>query len=147
MFKKVLWATDGSDHADQALSLARELAAGDGAELLAFHCDEMTIPGKAGGAFPVHADEPELKEKIRQQVAELEQAGIAASLRMTTRRVGGAAAEIADAAREWPADVIVTGTRGHTPLGGLLLGSVTQRLLHISPCPVLVVPSRSGTDG
>lgn len=32
-----------------------------------------------------------------------------------------------------------------TALAGLLLGSVTQRLLHIAPCPVLAVPSSNGT--
>ena len=30
---------------------------------------------------------------------------------------------------------------GHSPLGGLLIGSVTQRLLHIAPCAVLALPS------
>jgi nucleotide-binding universal stress UspA family protein len=39
-------------------------------------------------------------------------------------------------------DAIVVGTRGHTPIAGLLVGSVTQRLLHIAPCPVIVVPNR-----
>ena len=40
----------------------------------------------------------------------------------------------------------MVGTRGHTPLGGMLLGSVTQRLLHIAPCPVLAVPA-NGAGG
>ena len=39
------------------------------------------------------------------------------------------------------ADLVVVGTRGHTPLAGLMLGSVTDRLLHILRCPVLAVPS------
>ena len=47
---------------------------------------------------------------------------------------------IADIAEEVEADVIVVGTRGHWAIGGLLVGSVTQRLLHVAPCPVLSVP-------
>jgi nucleotide-binding universal stress UspA family protein len=43
--------------------------------------------------------------------------------------------------RGFGADVVVVGTRGHTAIGGLLLGSVTQRLLHVAPCPVLAVPA------
>jgi nucleotide-binding universal stress UspA family protein len=61
---------------------------------------------------------------------------------MAKTSVGAAGHVIADLARERQADVIVVGTRGHTALGGLLLGSVTQRLLHIAPCPVLAVPAR-----
>ena len=54
--------------------------------------------------------------------------------------MSGAAHTIAEEAKEAGADLIVVGTRGHTALAGLLLGSVTQRLLHIAPCPVLAVP-------
>jgi nucleotide-binding universal stress UspA family protein len=141
MFRKVMWATDGSDAADRALPLAKALAADGGGELLVAHCEELTMPGKAGGSFPVHADEGELKVKIERQVAELSEEGVSASVQMMRSRVGGAAHAIADAAREGGAEVIVVGTRGHTALAGLLLGSVTQRLLHISPCPVLAVPT------
>ena len=94
--------------------------------------------------MPVNANEEDLRAKIEGQVAELSDAGVAASLVPTHALAGGTAHSIAEAAQRNQVDLIVVGTRGHTVLGGLLLGSVTQRLLHITPCPVLAVPAREG---
>jgi nucleotide-binding universal stress UspA family protein len=141
MFKRVVWATDGSEDADRSLSQAKTLAADGGGALIVVHCEEMTLPGKGGGSFPRNANEDDLQEKIKRQVAELSSEGIEASLRLTRAAVGGAGHAIADIASEEKADVIVVGTRGHTVLVGLLVGSVVQRLLHIATCPVLVVPA------
>jgi nucleotide-binding universal stress UspA family protein len=142
MFTNIVWATDGSEAADRALDTAKELAlAGDGS-LIVLHCKELFV-GRAGG-YPVYADENELQEKIRKQADELRDAGLVVGLRMETATAHSPAHAIAEAARELNADVIVVGTRGHTPLAGLLLGSVTQRLLHIATCPVLAVPAKAG---
>ena len=77
----------------------------------------------------MYADEDEVQAKIRRQADELRSEGLDVTLWMQTVGAPGAAQMIADAARDFRADVIVVGTRGHTAIGGLLLGSVTQRLL------------------
>ena len=94
--------------------------------------------GRAAG--PVHVDEDDIQNAIRAQVKHLSEDGITAELEITSSMAGGPAHVIAQTAENEGADVIVTGSRGHTPLAGVFLGSVAQRLLHIAPCPVLVVP-------
>jgi nucleotide-binding universal stress UspA family protein len=142
MFERVMWATDGSDAADRTLDQAKTLATDGGGELVVVYVEEFTLPGKGGGSLPVHADEDTVQGKLRRQVAELSEAGVSARLEILTSKVGNAGNAIAELAEKEKADVIVAGTRGHTALAGLLLGSVTQRLLHIAPCPVLAVPTR-----
>jgi nucleotide-binding universal stress UspA family protein len=139
MFKTILWATDGSATADRALPYAKALAAAEGAKLLVVHCKEILVGGRAGG-YPVFADEEEVVAKIRSQVEEVQAGGVEAALEIISGPASSAAHAIADVARDEHADLIVVGTRGHAPVAGLLVGSVTQRLLHVAPCPVLAVP-------
>jgi nucleotide-binding universal stress UspA family protein len=138
MFTNVMWATDGSAHADRALGYATRVALRDGATLHAVHVVEKFATGRVAGQN-AHLDEPAIDAKIRREVAD-EPEEIASVLHMISGRTGDAAALIAERARAVQADLIVVGTRGHSPLVGAILGSVTQRLLHVAPCPVLVVP-------
>ncbi len=141
MFKTIVWATDGSDAADRALPYAKSLAQGRGRRLVVVHAEELLV-GRAGG-YPVLADEDDFQTKIRGQVAKAREEGFDATFKLVSGGASQAAHLIGDAAEEVGADVIIVGTRGHGPIAGLLLGSVTQRLLHIAPCPVLAVPESS----
>lgn len=139
MFKTIIWATDGSETADEALPFARALAEAEGGRLIAVHGKEAFVGGRASGV-PVLADEDELEVKIDRQVQELRSVGIDATFDLISSPFSHAAEMLADVARDLGADVIVVGTRGHGPFAGAVLGSVTHQLLHVAPCPVLVVP-------
>jgi nucleotide-binding universal stress UspA family protein len=141
MFKVIVWASDGSEHADRALDFARELAEASSAELVAAHVREITVGRSAG--YPVQIDEDEIEQKIQSQAKDLKDSGINARYEQIGAAYGGAAHAIADLAADDHADLIVVGTRGQSPVAGLLLGAVTQRLLHIATCPVLAVPPES----
>ena len=138
MFKVIVWATDGSPAAERALPLARWLAESSGARLVVAHIDELVF-GRSGGLH-VHADEEAVLDRIRRRVQELSQDGIETELEVAKVTSLGTAHVIAEIAQNVGADLIVAGTRGHGPVAGLLLGSVTHRLLHIAHCPVLAVP-------
>jgi nucleotide-binding universal stress UspA family protein len=138
MFSKIVLALDGSEPSDRVLPVAQEVAAPGSVRIDIVHVREV-MPGRAGG-LTVRADENELEAKVRDQAKELSAAGYDTHLHVEATVSGGPAQVIATVAGQVQADVIVIGTRGHAPVAGLLLGSVTQRLLHIAPCPVLAIP-------
>jgi nucleotide-binding universal stress UspA family protein len=138
-YKTVVWATDGSSGADAALEEAVTLAQSDGAHLIAVHCDQR-LNGRAG-SWPAIANEDDVRARIGDQVAELRRSGI--DIELIVRHSHREAADVVAAiAAERGADLIVCGTHGRGAFGSFLVGSFTQRLLHVAPCPVLTVRER-----
>jgi nucleotide-binding universal stress UspA family protein len=142
MYGTVIWATDGSEGADAALEEALQLMH-PGGKLFAVHVDQHMVGGRAGGLSYL-ADEDERRVKIRDRVGELQSQGldVEAVIQTTHESIAHVIAEIA---KDVDADAIVCGTRGYGTLSGAVLGSVAQRLLHVAPCPVVVVPEPART--
>jgi nucleotide-binding universal stress UspA family protein len=139
MFTNILWATDGSEPADRALGYAVQIAHDDHTQLHVVHVVEKLVAGRIAGQN-VSLSESDVVAKIRAQTASVHAQGITPTLHVIADATGHVAGLIAEVADETGADLIVVGTRGHSALGGLLLGSVTQRLLHVATCPVLAIP-------
>ncbi len=137
MFQTVVLALDGSEGSQRAIPVAADLVRDNGKIVIA-HVEEDVI-GKGGG--PLQADEDEIQAEIKGQAAELSDKGIETEVKMTSAMLGGPAPAIVAIADEVGADAIVVGTRGHSPVAGLLLGGVAQRLLHIAAQPILAVPA------
>ena len=133
----LIWATDGSTGADAAFAHARCLF--PEARFVAVHCDQV-MAGRGGG-YSVLADEDDLRGALEARIADLREQGVEIEL-VVSRGHQGPAEAIATVASEREAAAAVCGTRGHGALTGALLGSVAQRLLHVSPCPVIAGPDR-----
>jgi nucleotide-binding universal stress UspA family protein len=140
MFKNIIVALDGSPDSKGTLPVAAELAKASGAKLVIAHVIEKYV-GK-GGAGPINVKEDEILADIEGEAKKLSDQGIETSIETAdvVSMIGGPAKGIAEIADKVNADLIVAGRRGHNPLTGLLLGSVTQRLLQIADQPVLVIP-------
>jgi nucleotide-binding universal stress UspA family protein len=62
------------------------------------------------------------------------------------RAVGDVAQTIVEKARELGCDAIVMSTRGHGKIAGMLLGSVSTKVLHLSDVPVTLVSDKTRFD-
>jgi nucleotide-binding universal stress UspA family protein len=144
MFETIVWATDGSELADNALELTRKLAEIHGSRIVVVHANEV-FQGPAGGA-PLLAEEPEIREKLEGQVEELRAAGFGAELKVRTG-TEQIRTLLVRAAEEVDADLIVVGTHGGTAVASAVMGSVARGLCGHSSCPVLVVPPAGAVVG
>ena len=77
-------------------------------------------------------NEEEIRAEVEKHAEELSAQGIDTDVKVTDTQIGGPARPIAEIAKQEDADLIVVGTRGHAAATGILVGGVTQRLLHIA---------------
>lgn len=144
MFKKILVAYDGSEHAKRALETAIGLCQGrEGECKITVH--HVTIPSyyyaEAGVALNAEIDAltREEGERLLQEAKDvLKKTEIQFD---TVLESGYPAKQICQLARQGRYDLIVMGSRGLGTWGEFFLGSVSNGVLHRAPCPVLVVKS------
>ena len=136
MLEKVVLAVDGSAPSDRATAVAADIAKGFGSELIVINVRETEIFWR--GAVELETPD-EASELVDETVRRLKDAGISARGEVHPAIYGRAARVILELASEEGADLIVLGSRGLSDLAGLVLGSVTHKVLHLAHCPVLVV--------
>lgn len=136
---KLLVAIDGSQHAAKALEVAGRLAAAAGADVLVVHQrSDGSIDHGPVNPSPEGVDAAQ--SLVDSAVATVLTAGAASARGRVVRGLHGEEAQVLmDVAREEDVDIIVVGPRGMGRLRGLLVGSVTDRLVQLSDRPVLVV--------
>lgn len=136
---KFLLAVDGSAHSDKAVAEAGRLASAAGAEVVVVHQRSDTAADH-GPTVPSPAGAEQAQSLVDTAVAALVAAGVSSARGRVLRGLHGEEAQaVLEVAREEEADMIIVGPRGIGRLAGLLVGSVTNRLVQLSDRPVLVV--------
>ncbi|MGB3401058.1 MAG: universal stress protein [Microcoleaceae cyanobacterium] len=138
MFKSILFSIDQSREAREAATVVLELVQACQAKLAILsvvepkvvetgeqpHSETMTSPDKVA-------------QLLKQAEAMFSQAGVDVKV---IEREGKPAFTICDVADEIEADLIIMGSRGTGLTEEGAADSVTNRVINLSPCPVLVVP-------
>ena len=138
MFKNIVLAVDGSEYSLRALEYARSLAAKYTASLWLVHVfshtsdllgyqdfEKLYAKRKSAGQTILDSALVKLSDADFEVHAELAE--------------GSDAEAILTLAEKHEANLIVMGTRGFGAVKGLLVGSVSRKVIHLAKCPVMVV--------
>lgn len=141
--RRILCATDFSACSDVALDWATHFARSEKAELHVVHAWQLPeLVSPAGGIIPI----PEVSAEIQKEIdAALAKACEGRGVASQVIRKGMPDAEVAGLARDLGADLVVVGTHGRAGLQHVLLGSVAERVVRLSPVPVVTVPETWGS--
>jgi nucleotide-binding universal stress UspA family protein len=156
MFKKILVALDNSAQRERVFAKALTLAKQSNARLMLVHVLSAYEEGSPGipirsyhAYYPVLDDttwkvyqqrweafETRGLEQLNKDIETAQQAGVQAEF---SQAAGDPPQIICNTAKSWEADLIVVGSHGRKGLGELLLGSVSNYVMHHAPCSVLIV--------
>ena len=139
MLKTIIVPVDGSSGANKAAKFAGELARQTGAELILMHVYDAPTAAAMGLA----RQSKEELEHAEQEVAKGSFQGAERALEGTPAKhyvtLGHPSHEIVSYAQQVKADLIVMGSRGRSQMEGLLLGSVSDQVVHHAHCAVTIV--------
>jgi nucleotide-binding universal stress UspA family protein len=141
--KLIIAATDGSECADRAVDMASTLAKAADAKLLVLTVGDSLIGPELNKLARAEGGVGEALELIIGQILQRakDRAREQGASSVEVQCGWGDPAEIIiEVARSRKVDAIVVGRRGRGRLTGLLLGSVSQKLVSLAPCAVIVVP-------
>ncbi|HEB64047.1 MAG TPA: universal stress protein [Chloroflexi bacterium] len=159
MFKRILFATDFSPHAEIAKRVAMRLAQADDKQLWAVavleeweepltEADEPPMVSPATWERELEKEQQALERQeerlLDRDVAEMEAEGIRVHKIL---REGDPAEEIVAAAQEIGADLIVVGSHSRRNIWDIEMGNTAAKVAKKAPCPVLVVSHRPPHPG
>jgi nucleotide-binding universal stress UspA family protein len=141
-YTKILVPLDGSELAEEAVGAAVPLAKTFGAPVVLLGVLDLTA-----GMYDVYSEafnpvdlksqlESFLDSALTRSKARLDSEGVACT---KVLRIGVPHEEISTLVDEEKVDLIVMTTHGRRGLSHLLLGSVTEKVVRLAPCHVLVV--------
>ena len=138
--KKILVPTDFSGCSREAFRHALALGRTLGVELEVVHAFGLPMVPGAGDALSLECMETEARKSMARFIADFDTRGMLVGERVEAGRPDEVILAIA---KEGDFDMIVMGTHGRSGLSHLVLGSVAERVMQRSVCPVLTVKALS----
>lgn len=144
MYNKVLLAIDGSEHATKAAEFVYELIKlKPSAKAVLVYVEEIHREYHIYRTIEIEVplNEETIISKAKKLILDKAAKIFAdAALKVETKVLFGNPAEkIVEEANSGGYDLIVTGSRGMNPIEGFFVGSVSDRVVHMAHCPVLIV--------
>jgi nucleotide-binding universal stress UspA family protein len=147
-FDEVLAPIDFSDHSRAALEASKAVASAYQSRLhLLFVAEQRTVPTFSDTGVPgvgVVEMDPEIVANAEKALQQLNESvgGPAVESKYHVRE-GNVSSDIIDFSETHGIDLIVMATRGLTGVNRFLIGSNTERIVRVAPCPVLTIPTEA----
>jgi len=148
VIRNILVGVDGSENSDRALDFALDLAEKYNASIMILNVSEslalaaipeQTIAYTGSNNVIIDKDLRQIHEEIlSKSVARAKTAKPNLTISSMLKE-GEPALEIVNTANEGGFDVIVIGHRGLSRLKELFLGSISEKVAHLTPCPLIII--------
>ncbi len=145
--KKILWATDFSEEAEESLLYVDAFAKTFKAKIVALHIVPDFAAALYDAAYVIKGELVQRVEAVKKEAEDRlkelsKEKGIPFEILV---REGAASKKIIEVAEKEQVDLIVLGRRGMSAVEKLFIGSVANQVLRTSPVPILITKKKTGT--